>query len=438
MPQMLSESYKLNTPDVVAEINHLVLEWRTKAMDIMITILVLIALPPLFMVTFWQQLDWQWIARGAALVFFGILLMTVWRQKWSSLGRALVLFSALYGFTALQIMTTGLYGSGRIGLVILPIMALILVGSRVGWLCAGVSLIMFSGFNIAIATGLLTEKMMVGDGSTHQAFWLLQWLMLLGGLLPLMVLLTRFQSFQMKVMLNERHAHRRIQAIAAEQCRLENEITRISEQEKRRLGSELHDGLCQQLTAALLSATAIENDLATRGGKESQSSQRLRTMLEECIDTAYNVAKGLCPVDMNSESLLPALQRLGWQAKEYSGIECEVHEEGIKFQLDSGASLHLYRIAQEAVKNAIKHTHCRRIILELYGTIEYCILRVIDDGQAKVNDTKQSTGGMGIQIMQYRAKMAGGTLRIENPTCGGTVVSCFVPCSQLMENMTKA
>jgi signal transduction histidine kinase len=243
-----------------------------------------------------------------------------------------------------------------------------------------------------------------------------------------MVLLARFQALQTKIMIEECGARREVQAAMTERRRLENEITRISEDEQRRLGSELHDGLCQQLTAALLDCTALENHLSARGAQESAGMRRLRGLLEDCIGSAYDAAKGLCPVDLNPESLAPALQRLGRKVQQSAGIVCELREAGDTSALNPQATLHLYRIAQEAVNNAVKHARCHRIVLELQGSAEDCILRVMNDGQPAVAGAQGRPGGMGMQIMNYRAKTIGGTLWVEHPAGGGTVVNCRVPC----------
>ena len=414
--------------EATAEVSALVSEWRAKAMSIVMSLLALITLPALLLVMFSQALGWPWIVRGAGLAVFLVLLLAVWRRDWSLHRRALIFFVAAYAITALQWTMSGLVGSGRIALLLFPILALILVGSRAGWAAVGVSVIMFGALTALAGAGVLAGTLIVRENSTDPVFWLLQGVLWLAALVPIMVLLARFQALQTKIMIEERGARREVEAALAEGRRLENEITRISEDEQRRLGSELHDGLCQQLTAALLDCTALENDLSARAAQESAATRRLRGLLEHCIGSAYDAAKGLCLVDLDPESLAPALQRLGRQIQQAAGVVCELREEGDTSILNPQAALHLYRIAQEAVNNAVKHARCHRIILELRSSAQDCILRVIDDGQPPATDAQRGPGGMGMQIMNYRAKTIGGTLWIEHPAGGGTVVNCRIPC----------
>jgi len=417
-----------HSPEVAAEVSALVSGWRSKAMNIVMSLLALITLPAVLLVVFSQGLGWPWITRGVGLAAFLVLLLAVWRRDWSLPRRAVMFFVAAYAITALQWTMSGLVGSGRIALMLLPILALILVGNRAGWVAVGVSVIMFGTFTALAGTGVLAGRLIVRENSTDPVFWLLQGVMWLAALVPIMVLLARFQALQTKIMIEECGARREVQAAMTERRRLENEITRISEDEQRRLGSELHDGLCQQLTAALLDCTALENHLSARGAQESAGMRRLRGLLEDCIGSAYDAAKGLCPVDLNPESLAPALQRLGRKVQQSAGIVCELREEGDTSALNPQATLHLYRIAQEAVNNAVKHARCHRIVLELQGSAEDCILRVMNDGQPAVAGAQGRPGGMGMQIMNYRAKTIGGTLWVEHPAGGGTAVNCRVPC----------
>lgn len=99
---------------------------------------------------------------------------------------------------------------------------------------------------------------------------------------------------------------RRLEAETADRKCLEAEVARVSEAERRSLGSELHDGLCQNLTAALLNCTAFENRRAVSGAPDTAEVARIREAIEESIDTAYDVARGLCPVDLEPEGLVPA------------------------------------------------------------------------------------------------------------------------------------
>ncbi len=416
--------------DVAAEIAAVVSEWRTKAMNVVVPVVALIGLPMLVVAVWLDGFRMGWILRAAVAAGFLMVVAAAWRRDWSLEGRALFFFAGAYGISAIQCALTGLAGSGRMGLLLLPILALILVSNRAGWLAAGISALMFGAATGLAAAGLLDKSLVIRENSTDPDYWLMQWAMWLVALVPLMMLFARFLEAQMRVMIEERRTRREVEAAALERRRLEDEITRISEEEQRRIGLELHDGLCQLLTATLLECTAVGNNLERRGAPESAAARRVGAMLEGCIGSAYDAAKGLCPVDLDPESIAPALQRLCRRLEQRSGLQCEMRETGETPVLGAEAAHHLYRIAQEAANNAVKHARCRRIDIELQGSAESCTLRVIDDGQGPEPAAERPPGGLGAQIMNYRAKAMGGKLQVEHPAGGGTVVICQVPCGQ--------
>jgi signal transduction histidine kinase len=412
---------------VAAEVNALVSEWRGKAMTVVMALLAAIGLPALLLSTFSPGFQWPVTGRGAGALAVLAALLAVWRRDWSLPKRAGLFFVVVYTLVVFQLATTGLAGSGRLGLLVFPLLALILVGSWAGWVAFGGSLLIVGVFITLAAQGMLAGRLIVQDNSTDPVFWVVQGILWLALLAPLLALLSRFQTLQLRLMIEERQARRENEIAERERRRLEEEITQISDDERRRLGAELHDGLCQQLTAALLSCTALENELLARDLPQGPVARRVRRQLEESIGLAYDVAKGLCPVDLDPESLLPALQRLQAQAQKTPGVICELHADGDTSSLKPQATHHLYRIAQEAVHNALKHARCRGLTLELRNDDDGLLIRVQDDGQAAPPAGTARPGGLGTQIMHYRAKAIGGELRIERPDGGGTVVSCWVP-----------
>jgi signal transduction histidine kinase len=211
-----------------------------------------------------------------------------------------------------------------------------------------------------------------------------------------------------------------------ERRRLEQEITRISEEEKRRLASELHDGVCQHLTVALLYCTALEQQKAAGKRLDGSHLRKLREMLEESMGMAYDVAHGLSPLNFGAESLGSALEHLARQVRETAGLSCELVEGEDTSIEDQQASLHLYRIAQEAITNAIKHGRPQHIKMMLRCSASCIQLQVEDDGCGIPADRNES-GGMGLRIMAYRADMLGGQLAMEGVASGGTRVICHVP-----------
>jgi signal transduction histidine kinase len=422
-------------PEVAAVID----AWRRKALGRVLSLAALLAVPAMAIMLSSKVVTMPVAGRVASLGIFLLVLLAWWRNDWSLRTRALLLLGACYSMTALKLVITGLVGSGRNGLILLPLFALILAGNRVGWLALATSVGMFGVFSALAGGGVLAPWLLIPSNTTDAGFWLVQGLLWLVLLAPLMVLLSRLLTLHTRVMIDEHRARRAIEAAAAEQRRLEETLTQISEQERTRIGAELHDGLCQQLTAALLTCTALEMQLSARGASEMNATHRLRQSLEECIGSAYAAAKGLCPVGLTSESLAPALEQLSHQTRQEAGIACELRRAGDPPQLAPGATLHLYRIAQEAVHNAVKHSSCQHIFLELREETGAFTLRVSDDGKPSAGATRSSVGGLGTQIMTYRANVIGGTLWIEHPAAGGTVVNCRLPSQspKAMPSSTK-
>lgn len=199
---------------------------------------------------------------------------------------------------------------------------------------------------------------------------------------------------------------------------------RISEAERLRLGSELHDGLCQNLTAALLNCTALENRRAAAGAPDVRDLTRIREEIEASIDTAYDVARGLCPVDLGPEGLAPALERLCQMAGERCGLTCELHADEPLTIDDPVRALQLYRIAGEALTNAAKHAECSRVVVRLVRQSGNLVLTVTDDGKGIARDAGE---GLGRRIMAYRASLIGGSLTISGVPGQGTTVACRMP-----------
>ena len=159
------------------------------------------------------------------------------------------------------------------------------------------------------------------------------------------LLVTRFVNLQASTTAAERRARRALEAEAARRRRVEAEVMRAGEEERRRLGGELHDGICQQLTAALLHCAAVEDHLEDEDRADVNAVRRLRSMLEEAIGMAYDMSKGLCPLDLDPASLVSALNRLARQTRASADIACRFHSEGEVVVRDSQQGLQLFRIA---------------------------------------------------------------------------------------------
>src|ERR1039458_497073 len=212
----------------------------------------------------------------------------------------------------------------------------------------------------------------------------------------------------------------------AQRQRLEEEILRVSEREQRRIGHELHDSLCQHLTGTALAGQVLGERLAAKSLPEAADADKVVELVEEGITLARDLARGLYPVEMEAEGLMAAFQELADSISNGARVRC-VFECGAPVLMRSeAAATHLYRIAQEAVRNAIQHGKPKRIGLTLSERNGLVTLTVEDDGVGVPEDVPRS-GGLGIRIMAHRAAMIGGAFSIEPAPTGGTIVTCSIP-----------
>jgi PAS domain S-box-containing protein len=204
---------------------------------------------------------------------------------------------------------------------------------------------------------------------------------------------------------------------------LEQEILEISGREQRRIGQDLHDDLCQRLGGLQLLSGVLEKELATEGHPEAPQAGRISSQVHEALERARLLARGLAPVAVEEGGLTTALEELADNAAQLFHIRCEFHGELPVGIADVGAATHLYRIAQEAITNAVKHGRAKRVVIDLTDAGDSFNLKVIDDGRG-FGRTKAAAAGMGLRIMKYRAAMLGATLEVRSIAGQGTTVTC--------------
>ncbi|MDQ6622952.1 MAG: ATP-binding protein [Verrucomicrobiota bacterium] len=209
--------------------------------------------------------------------------------------------------------------------------------------------------------------------------------------------------------------------------RLEREIIEISEREQRRIGRDLHDGLCQYQAALACSAASLNDDLRRKNlGEEARRAGELATHLRDAVAQTRDLARGLVPVQMEEMGLASALEELARSVSQLLLVRCEFELRGEPRLFENNGATQLYRIAQEAINNATRHGRAENISISLTGDDTATTLRIRDDGIG-INKSAPSTAGMGMSIMQYRANVAGGELIVEEASEGGTDVSCIIP-----------
>jgi PAS domain S-box-containing protein len=215
-----------------------------------------------------------------------------------------------------------------------------------------------------------------------------------------------------------------------ERKRLEKAILEISAAEQRRIGQDLHDGLGQHLTGIAFMSKVQEQKLAEKGLAEASEATRIVGLVNEAINKTRQLAHGLLPVTSDAHGLTSALKRWAAEVEDLFHISCRLYVPSPVLIHDANVSTHLYRIAQEAVNNAIRHGQAKNIEISLSTKKGYGILRIENDGSSlPENDTNRS--GMGMQIMNYRARMIGGSLKVETGGIAGVTVTCRFPLPEL-------
>jgi signal transduction histidine kinase len=213
----------------------------------------------------------------------------------------------------------------------------------------------------------------------------------------------------------------------SEQKRLQQELINLSEREQRRLGRELHDGLGQLLTGTALFSRLLADKLATQGRPEATEAAQVADWIQQAVGTAHDVAHGLYPESLASHGLQIALEALVAQTAQLFGIACRLEGSIPDDLLSLSAALHLYRIAQESLTNAVKHGQATWVVIQLEVTPEHLCMRVQDNGTGMPQDVLP--GGMGQRNMQTRAALLDATLSIGSTETGGTQVTLHMPIS---------
>lgn len=216
-----------------------------------------------------------------------------------------------------------------------------------------------------------------------------------------------------------------------EQRRLEQEVLRVTEEERRRIGQDLHDGLGQMLTGTGLIASNVAKRLRRQEVAGADEVAEVAEMVKDADQYARSLARGLVPVELEQGGLRGALERLARNAKRLFGIQCTFHERGANSITDSTVAMHLYRIAQESVSNAVRHGRASEVIIRLNTVPAYVRLRIEDNGEGFTDvsldgppESFSDLHGMGVRIMHYRARIIGATLDIQGIAGEGTVVTC--------------
>ena len=207
---------------------------------------------------------------------------------------------------------------------------------------------------------------------------------------------------------------------------MEHEIVRISEREQRRIGCDLHDGLCQYFAAVGCAAGSLKQKLARIGAAEADAAAEIESLIMQGVEQTRDLARGLSPVSDEEGGLRSAIEELAAGVSKLSKLDCRLEGDCAIPVPDHLIAGHLFRITQEAVNNASKHGQAKSVMIRLEREDHRLALSIQDDGRGflpRGGDGK----GMGLKIMNYRAHAIGGDLRISSRPNQGTLVRCTVP-----------
>lgn len=221
----------------------------------------------------------------------------------------------------------------------------------------------------------------------------------------------------------------------SERRMLEAELLHIAETEQRRIGQELHDDIQQQVTGLTLMSSHLAEALTAAAADQpglaalQATAGRVAKGLRETNQSLRQLARGLVPLQVDSQGLTPSLAGLAARVGEFHAIDCSFSGETMRSELDGLRATHLYRIAQEAVQNALKHATAGSLAIRLFERDAMLALEIADDGVGFAPKARAS--GRGLQIMAYRADLIGAVLTVRRRETGGTIVCCTLPLPRL-------
>lgn len=224
----------------------------------------------------------------------------------------------------------------------------------------------------------------------------------------------------------------RLQSQEIDKLRLEREVLNISERERRRIGHDLHDSLGQRLTAASMTANAMLDQLKDTAPSLAAHGGLVAQQLREAIAEARSLSHGLAPVSLEADGLMAALQELATSVSRSGKVRCVLDCPQPVLLPNVETATHLFRMAQEAVNNALKHASPSEIRIGLEVQGDNVILEVDDDGfgleETSATPAENSEAhGLGLRVMRYRAQLIDGQVEFGPAPAGGTRVRCVAP-----------
>jgi signal transduction histidine kinase len=421
--------------------DHLLDAWRQKATDVLLTASVPLLLPMLILALFGYGFSSTWPFKILSLATYLILVANALARHADYRIRVWIMVVSGYFIALLGSMLFPHRPFFRALPIIEAVLILVLIGARPAHIATLASAcVLILGSFLHTMPGLV--HLFIEDGAFERiqsSELVMQVASMTALLLGLMLLLTRFHAILLQALAAQQQAtdamkQESVERAAAfeklgreieERRRLERELARIGDEERRRLGQDVHDGVCQQITGALLRCQALERRIARGDAMPVRDLNALSALLEEAIDEAHNVAQGLQPLEPESGALAQALRTLAKRTQATGALRCQFVAIGETAVPDPALAQHLHRIAQEAVSNAVRHADAGQIVITLQGGDNELVLQVEDDGHGLTEPL--SSGGMGMRTMAFRAQIVGGTLAVDTAANGGVRIICRAP-----------
>lgn len=213
----------------------------------------------------------------------------------------------------------------------------------------------------------------------------------------------------------------------SERRKLEREVLEISTHERRRIGYELHDGLSQHLAGIAFKAKSLQNSLAAEEATHTGAAHEIVELVNDAMRQTRQVARNLDPTEVEASGLVAALERFCSETSDVFHVNCQFYCKELSLPLEAQTNLALFRIAQEAIRNALVHGGPEKIEVKLFVENGRLHLTIFDDG--KGFDPAKRNSGVGLRLMQYRAHTIDAAFQLSSRPGAGTVVQCSLPFS---------
>ncbi|HWQ93611.1 MAG TPA: response regulator [Clostridia bacterium] len=223
-----------------------------------------------------------------------------------------------------------------------------------------------------------------------------------------------------------RAANLKLQNVLEERKRLENELLEIAENERRKIGFDLHDDLGQKLTGVSLMLKGLEQKLSVEKHPCAAEAGNIQALINDVIHHTHNLAQHFSSLDVKGSELSGVLKDLAGNVRKMFKIPCGCTVKGIIPELPEHTTMQFYKIAQEAVSNAIKHGKATQLAISVIKDGDKLMMRVVNNG-VPFSQPADNKNRMGLRIMNYRASTIGAKLEIEQAQGSGTVVTCSMP-----------